>query len=145
MTNNKKVICAGCSRTYFITKTTFYRNKRWCGDLSCKVIIDTKVKHSKYKKTQKKIENGTFRHGVNAELREYIKGRDKNTCKMCSTQYDFRTVQVHHIVPVSDGGNDDYQNLILLCNMCHVEVHQKGWEKYVDSFKKYTLSTYTKI
>lgn len=145
MTQNRKVICAGCINTFYIRETTFHRKKRWCGDALCKDIIDAKVKHSNYKKTQKKIENGTFRHGVNAELREYIKNRDINTCQMCKTTYDIRNTQVHHITPVSDGGNDEYENLILLCNMCHVDVHKKGWELYVDAFKKYTVSIHTKI
>jgi 5-methylcytosine-specific restriction endonuclease McrA len=145
VTDNRTVICAGCTNTFFVRETSFYRNKRWCGALNCKDTIDTKVRHSNYKKTQKKIKNGTFRHGVDAELREYIKQRDNNTCKLCSTEYDFRNTQVHHIVPVSDGGSDEYENLILLCGICHVEVHQKGWELYVNNFKKYTVSTHTKI
>ena len=32
-------------------------------------------------------------------------------------------LQVHHIVERSEGGTDDFDNLIALCIMCHSDVH----------------------
>jgi 5-methylcytosine-specific restriction protein A len=138
VSNNRKVICAGCLNSFYIPQTTFHRRKRWCGDNLCKEVIDEKVKHHNYKKTQKKIEKGTFRHGVNEELRNYIRNRDDLVCRLCNKEVETIRAQVHHIVPVSNGGEDDYTNLILLCHNCHVSVHQNGWDKYVDKFNKYT-------
>lgn len=140
MENNRKVICAGCECTFTITKTFFYRRKRWCGNHLCKDIIDVKVKHSNYKKAQKKIEKGTFRHGVRGQLREEIRNRDSNVCKNCFNSFDGVGLQVHHIIPVSNGGSDDYENLILLCHDCHKNVHQKGWNEYTEQFFAYTKS-----
>jgi 5-methylcytosine-specific restriction endonuclease McrA len=40
--------------------------------------------------------------------------------------------EVHHIIPVEDGGTDEQQNLILLCRECHVEVHRRQ-----EAFKRY--------
>lgn len=138
MSNNRKVICAGCMDTFYIPQTSFYRKKRWCGHNSCKEVIDDKVKHHNYKKTQKKIEKGTFRHGVELELRKHIQDRDDFMCRLCFNQLESPQSQVHHIVPVSSGGKDDVENLILLCASCHTKVHQQGWELYVAKFTKYT-------
>jgi len=33
--------------------------------------------------------------------------------------------EVHHIVPVSDGGGDEPTNLVTLCKKCHAERHRK--------------------
>lgn len=134
------MICAGCQSRYSAEKTKFYRRKRWCGGDSCKEVIDTKVKHANYIKQQKKIKNGTFRHGVDAELREYIKTRDHHKCQKCFAFGDQINLQVHHIVPVSDGGTDDRSNLILLCSSCHTRVHQDGYKRYIKKFSKYSRS-----
>lgn len=134
----RKVICAGCNNKFFANKTVFYRNKRWCGNDLCKITIDNKVKHSNYKKAQKKIKKGTFRHGVDPITRERIKVRDNNVCQSCLTKSGYSRFQVHHIIPVANGGDDDDSNLILLCMNCHNKVHQTGWENYTEQFFNYT-------
>jgi 5-methylcytosine-specific restriction endonuclease McrA len=136
--NNRKVICAGCSVKYLIENTSFYRNKRWCGQNQCKDIIDYKVKHANYKKAKKKMMKGTFRHGVSGDLREYIKNRDDFTCRLCFDKQDTKSLQVHHIIPVANGGNDSATNLVLLCSSCHTDLHRNGWEIYTESLFGYT-------
>ncbi|MEY3376801.1 MAG: hypothetical protein RL463_1111 [Bacteroidota bacterium] len=135
---NRKVICAGCNQKYSIPQTVFYRNKRWCGSNPCKEIIDYKVKHANYKKAKRKMDKGTFRNGVPAELREYVKNRDDFTCRLCFKSHDSLALQVHHIIPVGNGGTDINTNLVLLCYDCHKELHQLGWENYVKDLQGYT-------
>ncbi|OGW30454.1 MAG: hypothetical protein A2X59_07190 [Nitrospirae bacterium GWC2_42_7] len=43
-------------------------------------------------------------------------------CCLCGSLHN---VQVHHIVPKEDGGQDDVDNAIVLCPMCHDRVHVK--------------------
>lgn len=145
MADNRKFICAGCSNHFPSTSTVFYRNKRWCKSDECKQVIDMKVRNYNYKNAQKKIKKGTFRHGVKEELRAYIKARDKFSCRNCFTTAENNYFQVHHIVPVSNGGEDNYENLILLCDKCHTRVHQYGWELYVKTFTNYTSRLHIKI
>jgi hypothetical protein len=45
------------------------------------------------------------------------------TGRMCAVCQRRHGVQVHHIVPVSEGGSDDPGNAIPLCPNCHSEVH----------------------
>lgn len=138
ITDNRKVICAGCAVKYPIAETSFYRNKRFCGKPQCQDIINLKIKHSNFKKAKRKKEKGTFRNGVPFELRDYIKSRDDFTCRHCMNSFDTTMLQVHHITPVSAGGNDDPKNLILLCYSCHTRVHQQGWGSYTTKFFDYT-------
>jgi hypothetical protein len=42
--------------------------------------------------------------------------------------------EVHHIIPVEDGGTDERQNIILLCRECHLEVHRRQ-----EAFKRYRV------
>jgi 5-methylcytosine-specific restriction endonuclease McrA len=133
---NRKVICAGCSELYSAEKTHFYRKKRCCGLESCVENIDNKIKHNNYLKQRRKYANGTHRRGVEPLLRSLILNRDENRCRSCYSALD--ELQVHHIIPVSKGGDDSITNLITLCKICHTVVHQEGDENYVQEFKIYT-------
>lgn len=135
MNSNRKLKCAGCENIYYVSDTLVYRNKRCCGKQECFETIDSKVKHSNYIRQQKKKAKGTYRHGVPVEIKKEIIIRDGKECKLCYKSCDDKEVQVHHIVPVSNKGTDDYNNLIVLCNSCHTKVHQIGWENYVDNFQ----------
>ncbi len=54
-------------------------------------------------------------------IRKAILARDRYTCQGCGTQG--KVVNVHHIVMVSAGGNDEPQNLLTLCDGCHQRIH----------------------
>jgi 5-methylcytosine-specific restriction endonuclease McrA len=136
--NNRKVICAGCQNQFLTIRTTKYRKKRCCGSDDCFKIIDQKVTNFNYKKQQKKLANGTFRHGVPIEIKKQIIERDKNICQHCKNICAEHKAQVHHITPVSAGGLDEHKNLILLCSDCHTDIHKNDWKFYVTDFKKYT-------
>jgi 5-methylcytosine-specific restriction endonuclease McrA len=59
---------------------------------------------------------------VDAVKRNQVMKRDSNTCVWCS-KFDGRN-QVHHVIPVSQGGTDAMENLALLCRECHSEAHR---------------------
>lgn len=44
--------------------------------------------------------------------------------KICSTCGGKENLELHHIIPIILGGNDDYYNLIYLCSSCHRLMHQ---------------------
>jgi 5-methylcytosine-specific restriction protein A len=130
-------MCAGCGLHYVAQDTSFYRKKRWCNSSECKTVIDEKVTNGNYKKRQRKIEKGTFRNGVGQELRNFILDRDDHVCSLCNVRdASIGRMQVHHIVPVANGGLDDYDNLTTVCRLCHIKIHTNGWEYYVVSLKK---------
>ena len=71
---------------------------------------------------------------------EAILNRDDETCQICGTRSN---LHVHHIVFRSQGGTDDHDNLITLCEKDH-RLHAHGIEakKYQDLFKQIIKQTY---
>ena len=63
--------------------------------------------------------------------------RDNYTCQECGITGIIinehgqpipcnRGLEVHHIIPVSEGGSDHISNLITLCEECHKKQHRKA-------------------
>ena len=59
------------------------------------------------------------------QLEIYIYNRDNETCQQCGMWVEFGN-KPHHVIPKSRGGDDAAYNLVLLCQRCHSEVHDKG-------------------
>ena len=47
-----------------------------------------------------------------------------NKCACCSS-IDF--LIFHHIIPKTEGGTDEYDNLILVCACCHSAIHNRKY------------------
>jgi len=62
---------------------------------------------------------------LNSALRKEVEARDEFTCQSCGLrgQTFNKIFEVHHIVPVYLNGEDDLDNLVLLCPNCHKMVH----------------------
>ena len=75
-------------------------------------LINEKVKHWGYQQG--------FNYGYSSR-REAILHRDNYTCQCCGKKNC--RLEVHHIKFKSDGGTDDEENLITLCEDCHKGVH----------------------
>ena len=65
-----------------------------------------------------------YQKGVNygyANSRAHALDRDKYTCQCCGKKHT--RLEVHHIIYRSNGGSDDLDNLITLCEDCHSNIH----------------------
>lgn len=51
-------------------------------------------------------------------------------CAICDAK-DY--LEVHHLISKSEGGKDDFDNLILLCSRCHAVVHNRTYNP--DNYK----------
>ncbi|MBI4300272.1 MAG: HNH endonuclease [Chloroflexi bacterium] len=58
-----------------------------------------------------------------SEVSQNIRKRDRYRCTQCGAS-DVE-LHVHHIVPLSQGGSNDPDNLITLCDYCHKEIHPR--------------------
>ncbi|HKQ51670.1 MAG TPA: HNH endonuclease signature motif containing protein [Pyrinomonadaceae bacterium] len=62
-------------------------------------------------------------------VEEAVYARDHNTCVNCGwnrsmwTKQDPRFLQVHHVIQHAKRGPNTPENLVVLCNRCHVNVH----------------------
>jgi hypothetical protein len=52
-------------------------------------------------------------------IRQEILGRDHYTCQKCNGLFPSSRLHIHHIRPVSEGGNSAPENLITECVECH--------------------------
>ena len=75
-------------------------------------LISEKVKYWGYQKG--------FDYGWSSR-REAILNRDSYTCQICGKKHT--RLEVHHIVYRSNGGTNDENNLITLCEDCHSGIH----------------------
>jgi len=71
------------------------------------------------------IEQGNY--GENWDhLSNQTKERDNWECQRCNSQggpYGNSILHAHHIVPISEGGGNELNNLITLCHDCHESIH----------------------
>ena len=47
-----------------------------------------------------------------------------NQCACCSS---IDILEFHHILPKTEGGTDEYDNLILVCACCHAAIHNRKY------------------
>ena len=101
------------------------------------VLATEKVKHWGYQK-------GKLYGFENAKA--YVLTRDNYTCQCCKTKKG--TLHVHHIIYRSNGGSDDIDNLITLCEDCHKKLHEgelKEYESKLVGKRKGTLKHATQM
>ena len=59
-------------------------------------------------------------------IRSQVYIRDNFTCQGCGAIFkNDASFDIHHIIPVSRGGKNELDNLILLCKDCHMRLHGK--------------------
>lgn len=68
------------------------------------------------------------RERLDPKLRKAVLARDNNTCRICGMggQEYPEVLDVHHVIEVFLGGNDDINNLMCACTVCHKLVHLWG-------------------
>lgn len=57
---------------------------------------------------------------ISKAVRQKVTERARGCCEYCQTQLDIVAyMEVDHIIPVSDGGSNDLDNLCLACRFCN--------------------------
>lgn len=59
--------------------------------------------------------------GVSIAIREIVRSRANNRCEYCQTAQEISGAQMHieHIIPHSQGGRSEQENLCLACAWCN--------------------------
>lgn len=55
--------------------------------------------------------------------RHYLNKKLRNTCQLCG--WNKTKCDIHHKMPLSEGGNNESENIILICPNCHRMIHNK--------------------
>ena len=86
--------------------------------------------------TRKNIPKKAMRNNIQNN-REQILLEFNNKCVACNLEIK-EILEVHHLLPVSMGGNNELYNLAVLCPNCHRILHlwldQKGGDKKVNKY-----------
>ena len=87
-----------------------------------------------------------YQKGINygyANAREHALVRDKYTCQCCGKKNC--RLEVHHIVFRRNGGSDNIENLITLCEDCHKAIHLGEVDLKLKGKRKSTLRYATQM
>jgi D-arabinose 1-dehydrogenase-like Zn-dependent alcohol dehydrogenase len=60
-------------------------------------------------------------NGVSPSIREFVRSRAKTRCEYCQTAQEISGAQMHieHIIPLSQSGTSEKENLCLSCAWCN--------------------------
>jgi len=61
------------------------------------------------------------RAAISEAMREFLLKRDCYTCQYCLCTAETAELQIDHIHPVSAGGNNDPDNLLVACWPCNIK------------------------
>lgn len=108
--------------------------KKPCAYPGCAELIEAGQRYcEKHKKTANK-EYEHYHRGYKASERynyswRLISKRYRELhplCEECLKHDRFTPAQlVHHKLPLDEGGTNDFDNLMSLCNSCHTSIHNK--------------------
>lgn len=82
----------------------------------------------------------SYQHERSIWVAEYAKRRSNGVCDLCNKPAPFETekgpyLECHHIVWLSNGGEDSIENTVALCPNCHRKMHLKGHAKDINSLR----------
>lgn len=71
---------------------------------------------------------------ISQKIREEVIKRDKFACQKCSFKGSSQELEVHHIKMRVNGGENNHENLITLCSICHYYApdDEKDFSKYIN-------------
>jgi len=78
-------------------------------------------------KTDKIISSYTNKNRF-IENKIYKKLKRIKYCTVCSKK---KGLQIHHILPVREGGNNYEGNLVVVCRKCHSKIHSSNYSAFV--------------
>ena len=73
---------------------------------------------------------------ISKSLRFDVFQRDSHTCQYCGRKSPEATLVIDHLIPVSKGGTDDFENLVTSCEDCNSGKSDKLIETFTGGFSK---------
>lgn len=116
---------------YYAAKDTYLsiKNERIACMTRIKRIKDKQKYYDKDKVKAINDSNTCQSQSIDNKAKRAYKETHKPYCEVCGEPMK----DVHHIIPVREGGTNDEDNLICLCRSCHQKAHRS---KYYDKIIK---------
>jgi HNH endonuclease len=115
--------CPQCNALGELQETESAKHYLQCVRPSCGKWLDW-VQKPKNENKQNRTEHKKLMRNVHESMRSF--------CWNCNRHEEWLKqlkpalhLEVHHIVEVCNGGQDNSENLQVLCNECHLEVHRR--------------------
>lgn len=93
-------------------------------------------------------DNLLYQRGGNygfANTKAFVLSRDSYKCQNKSCKTKCKKLEVHHIVFRRNGGSDEAKNLVVLCKICHDNLHEDKLNLKLNGSKKGTLKHATQM
>lgn len=123
---NTNRICPECREPFTVRRDEIRRGKGiYCSD---------KCKYEAKKCTYGENDSHFYSSSEWKKLKLACRKQYDYTCQMCGIKH--KSVHVHHIIPRRIGGPDELNNLITLCESCHVKTEwllRKALKKQLNS------------
>ncbi len=88
-------------------------------------LTTIKSKLQPHKKSLVKLQNKRITGRPLQRRREQVYLDSNGLCAMCERVVLFSDYELHHTIPLSQGGEDIIENTVVLCSQCHHDVHHK--------------------
>ena len=90
------------------------------------------------------LSSDSIRHIFTKDERTQLYNDLNKKCNMCDKELTLKGFHIDHILPLSRGGNNENENLQLLCKPCHFEkTRQEQDDKYVKESKTESSFNFT--
>ena len=99
-----------------------------CGEAD--VVIQPIAKPTPKRRDRKPLKSRP--HVIPAALKERVFTRDEWTCRWCDQAGG--ALDAHHVVRRSQGGKDEYDNLVSVHRVCHRYIHEHVAEAKAKGF-----------
>lgn len=86
-------------------------------------VIGLIKKDMKEDYVQKLLKNNRF---IDESLFKKLKSKKK--CMICESKVNDNPLEIHHIIPLRNGGLNIEKNLIAICKDCHIKIHDTDIE-----------------
>ena len=100
------------------------------------LLAGTLIEKPKGQKTPQKVETKTQSYKRDPKVMAYVLREANGVCELCNEPAPFEKdggepfLEVHHVIPLGDGGSDRVENAVGICPNCHRSLHlAKDWER----------------
>jgi len=82
---------------------------------------------------------------INKRKKYFVKKINNFTCAKCKNKFSSEELELDHIIPIANGGTNDYNNLQPLCIECHLAKTKGEWKEGYGENKNIDLSPSEKL